>query len=196
MKNQYDDSRIVIAGLLLACLVVVTGCRGSSATPYTPPAGAPPPPGTEDFPTVAPLLTPTPLPGGQPGGGDVEGLTKYEQLAADAGQAVYSGYSCAITHVGCACETPVVELSSFTFVSDDLLHYQFEGSGYAALWEMERAGPNQWSYEMPLYNDDGTFQGQLFVLLTFHDSGFIYTLAGALGDEWIACPDVSFRRMD
>ena len=81
------------------------------------------------------------------------------------------------------------------FNENDTMLYQFEGGGYAAEWEMARAGHNQWSYDLPMFNDEGEFQDQLFILMTFTETGYIYTLVSELNGEWVYCPDVMFRRM-
>jgi hypothetical protein len=199
MKNSYRHYRALIISLLLtAALTAITGCSNKPDAAETAQPEEPPRAGTADvqLPTIPNVPTATSLPGDEPTDDDaLGGLSGYEILAANAGKVLYSGYSCVITSVGCSCERPVAERVSFVFNENETMLYQFEGSGYAAEWEMTRAGRNQWSYELPMFDDTGEFQGRLFVLITFTETGYIYTLVGELSGEWKYCPDVTFRRL-
>jgi hypothetical protein len=123
-------------------------------------------------------------------------LTGNEIIAARFGQAVYSGYTCTIAPVGCACEQPVLEQVAFTFDDNDHMNYRFEGDGYATTWRMNRLGANQWGYTQG-YTLEGTDSRVAhIVLLTFIDTGFIRN-DGAVIDDGVpvTCPDVTFRRL-
>lgn len=127
---------------------------------------------------------------------DPDALTGYELIAAGLGEAVYSGYSCTIAPIGCACETPVIEQVSFTFTPERRLLYHFRGDGYEAEWDMGRLGPNQWGYTLPLYDEEGNFEGAYFALLTFNQDGYVLNVGMNFNTGEIAtCPTVTFRRV-
>jgi hypothetical protein len=197
--------RLFSIGILVLVVILLMGCRAPEPEPLSEPA-APEDPPTEADEVDPPLPTPspsqpasTPEPAatvdsvqfGLPGG-----LTSNEISAARFGEAVYSGYSCVLAPEGCACEIPVIERSSFTFLTENTMTFAFKGDGYAAEWEMSHLGPDQWSYTIPMYNEAGEFQGAFFSLLTFTDEGYVYNL-GADFDEGgiVTCPDVTFRRI-
>jgi hypothetical protein len=187
-----------IAGIGLT-LGVLAGCGGGVSV-ATSEADAPVPTATATlsiiptaFPEVVePLATPEV---GEPVD-DPNALTGYELIAAGVGEAVYSGYSCAIAPIGCACETPVIERVSFTFTPEGRLLYHFKGDGYEAEWDMGRLGPNQWGYTLPLYDQAGGFEGAYFALLTFNQDGYVLNLGMNFDTgEIVTCPTVTFRRV-
>jgi hypothetical protein len=190
---------LVIGGLLLAG--AVAGC--SAASEGAGGTGAPPGAATATvarLPTVPSLPTSTEVGAAPTSDPTREGLpidvTGYELIATSLGEAVYSGYACTIAPVGCACEEPVIQKASFAFVSEGQMSYTFSGSGYGSEWLMTRIGRNQWSYTIPMYRQDGTFEGAFFVLLTFTEDGFIITQGADLDEGgMVACPDVYFRRL-
>jgi hypothetical protein len=189
-----------IAGAGLA-LSLLAGC--SSGTPAFP-AGASPsaPPATATatlsiIPTAFPeAAEPSAASETDPAVDDPNALTGYELIAAGVGEAVYSGYSCTIAPIGCACEIPVIEQVSFTFTPEGRLFYHFKGDGYEAEWDMGRLGPNQWGYTLPLYDQAGTFEGAYFALLTFNQDGYILNVGMNFNTgEIVTCPTVTFRRV-
>jgi hypothetical protein len=204
MTGQPDNRFIRISVLMLA-VVLLMGCRAPDPEPSSEPAApeqsVPSATAAVDLPlpTPSPAQATTPeavptvdsLQFGLPGG-----LTRNEISAARFGEAVYSGYSCVMAPEGCACERPVIERSSFTFLDENTMTFAFKGDGYAAEWEMSHLGPDQWSYTIPMYNEAGEFQGAFFSLLTFNEDGYVYNL-GADFDEGgiVTCPDVTFRRI-
>ncbi len=202
---------IVGAGLLIAALAAA-GCGGnvSQEDAATPPVGED---AAVEASEVAPTVTlppspqPTFTPVGEvtlrpeatlsPGMPDVPyELTGYEIIAANVGDATYSGYRCLLTEVGCACELPLIQQASFTFTPEAKLLFRFQGDGYAATWEMDRLGPNQWEYTIPIYDNAGEVQGAAFALLAFTEDGYIYSQGADLEEGGIVtCPDVTFRRL-
>lgn len=198
--------RTIVAGLLLA--VVMASCGGKvspealTGDPSSSPE-APSPTATATVavpPTVPPAATSTEPAAPPTSAPALEGLpidvTGYELIAIRIGEAVYSGYACTIAPVGCACDQPVIQRASFEFVSEGTMLYKFMGSGYGAEWQMDRIGPNQWSYTIAMYDQGGQFEGAFFVLVTFAEDGFIITQGADLDEGgMIACPDVFFRRM-
>lgn len=191
--------RWMITGCLLGLALIATACGGSQ------PPAADSATATLDqgaLPTNPPVSTPTQASGaaGPPADANEYGLplelTGYEIIAARFGQAIYSGYTCTIAPVGCACEQPVLEQVTFSFDDNDHMNYRFEGDGYATTWRMNRLGANQWGYTQG-YTLEGTDSRVAhIVLLTFIDSGFIRN-DGAVIDEGapVACPDVTYRRL-
>ncbi len=193
---------IALLGIALAALIGA-GC-GSGGTPTADTGTAmPDDPQGVNLPTNLPIATPTL----REGGADAEViptneyglpmmLTGYEIIAANAGEAVYSGYSCTISPVGCACEQPVIERISFTFPDNDHVIYAFAGEGYATSWEMVRIGPSNWSYTQHYVMEGTEMQIAHIILLTFTDTGFVRNDGAQLPSrEVIPCPDVHFRRM-
>jgi hypothetical protein len=198
--------RIIRISVLVLAVVLLMGCRASDPEPPGEPAAL-----DGDAPTATAVVDlPLPTPSPSQAGSTLEaeptvdstqlglppGLTSNEVAAARFGESVYSGYSCVLTPEGCACEIPVIERSSFTFVSENTMTFAFKGDGYAAVWEMSHLGPDQWSYTLPMIGDAGEFQGAFFSLLTFTEDGYVYNL-GADFDEGgiVTCPDVTFRRI-
>jgi hypothetical protein len=117
-------------------------------------------------------------------------------VTAQTGEAVYSGYTCVISPVGCACEQPVLERITFTFPDDNTAEYHFAGDGYASTWTLEREGPNQWGYTQDFGMEGTDLTVSQFMLLTFTESGFIRTEGARLSDDsLVACPDVYYRRL-
>ncbi len=185
----------------LACLALVTagcgGTQGSIAGAGDSPATAP---GQQlnDLPAPSPTATPTASASEEPVDqyGLPYDLTGYELLAARAGEAIYSGYACAIAPVGCACETPVIERISFTFAEPGHLSYHFAGDGYQATWEMTRLGANQWGYTQGYIIEGTETVVSHVILLTFTDTGFIRNDGVDFREEgFVSCPDVTFRRL-
>jgi hypothetical protein len=185
-----------IAAVLACAALIAAGCGGQAPEAGDPDSTAPGPP-LDDSPTRPSGATPT-APAGEVSAdqyGLPYDLTGYELLASRAGEAVYSGYRCAITPIGCACETPVIERASFAFTNDGHLDYRFSGDGYEATWRMTRIGPNNWDLTRGERDESGIRYAH-FVILTFIDSGFIVTEGADLGEGTIvACPDVTFRRL-
>jgi hypothetical protein len=198
-------NRLIRISVLVLAIVLLMGCRAPNPEPSSEPAAVeqgvptatvaidPPLPTPSPVQATTPEVAPTvdSLQFGLPGG-----LTSNEISAARFGEAVYSGYSCVMAPEGCACEIPVIERSSFTFLDENTMNFAFKGDGYAAQWEMSHLGPDQWTYTIPMYNEAGEFQGAFFSLLTFTEDGYVYNL-GADFDEGgiVTCPDVTFRRI-
>lgn len=196
------DKRIALVFLVIG---ILTACSGNQAA--TPPAeqaaaATPtvailptvPPLATDDTPATEPEATQTPedpAPAGQPA--DVTG---YELIAIGAGEAFYSGYACAVSPVGCACDEPIIQRAVFEFTEGGQLRYRFAGGGYGSEWLMDRLGPNQWSYTISMYREEGQFEGAYFVLLTFTQDGYQFTQGADLDEGGlVTCPDVFFQRM-
>jgi len=122
-------------------------------------------------------------------------LTGYEIIAANTSPGIYSGYSCVIAEIGCACETPIFEQITFDFTVQDKLVFEFGGEGYSGKWDLSRLGVNHWGYSVPLFTEDGSFSGKQLALMTFTDTGFVRTLSAELNGTFVTCPDVFFRRV-
>lgn len=199
---------MVFALVLLIAALTLAACGGAApgaaegtqqpATTPLPSATTPP------LPTNPPVPTATLAQGGASGETEPErnefgiplSLTGYELVAARTGEAVYSGYACVISPVGCACEQPVLERITFTFPEDNVAEYHFAGDGYATTWTLEREGPNQWGYTQNFGMEGTDLTVSQFMLLTFTESGFIRTEGARLSDNsLVACPDVYFNRL-
>lgn len=184
--------------LLLAAVALAACSRTTLNT--TPGEGFSPPTSTiAVLPSVPPLGSPTEPPPfseeGETGDRPID-VAGYELVAIGAGESVYSGYTCTIAPVGCACDQPLVQRATFEFVNETTMRYTFSGGGFGSEWLLARLAPNQWGYEIGMVDDEGVEEGVYFVLLTFTEDGFIIT-QGANLDEggMIACPDVYFRRV-
>jgi hypothetical protein len=198
-------NRLIRISMLVLAVVLLMGCSAPDPEPPSEPAAAEQIVPTATVTADSPLSTASPAqattPEAEPtvdstGFGLPGGLTSNEISAARFGEAVYSGYSCVIVPEGCACEIPVIERSSFTFLDENTMNFAFKGDGYAAQWEMSHLGPDQWSYTIPMYNEAGEFQGAFFSLLTFTEDGYVYNLGADLDEGGIVtCPDVTFRRI-
>lgn len=197
----------MLALLALVVLLILAACGDGGSDPTAEQPGADGGQGAEpgdNLPTNLPVFTPTepgPAATQEPAGAFDEnglpiGLTGYEIIAANAGEAMYSGYSCDISTVGCACETPIFERVQFTFPSVDRSDYRFAGEGYETTWELTRVGASQWSYRQ-LYSLEGTeISIDHSLLLTFIDTGYIRNELARFDDGTIiTCPDVYFRRI-
>ncbi len=195
---------ILVVGAFMA------GCSRAEAP--APPAGAAtlPPPDALSAPTASP--PPSPWPTYTPGGAQEPApapnpaslpdvpydMTGYEIIAANVGSAVYSGYSCVWSPVGCACELPLLLEATFTFTPEGRLHYFFKGDDFQALWEMERAAPNQWLYKTDIQSEeqDNRKIGEGLTLLSFTQDGYVITQMVDLYEQGIVtCPDVTFQRL-
>jgi hypothetical protein len=199
-------NRFISIGILLLVIIVLAGCRAPDPEPPGDPAAL-----DGDAPGATAVIDPplpTPSPSQPASTPEAEetldsaqfglpgGLTSNELAAARFGEAVYSGYSCLIAKEGCACEIPVIERSSFTFLTENTMTFAFKGDGYAAEWEMSHLGPDQWGYTIPMIDEAGQFQGAYFSLLTFTEDGYVYNLGADLDEGGIVtCPDVTFRRI-
>src|SRR5687767_9507142 len=102
IPRGFMQHRILIAAALIAA-ILLAACGGGTATPTSAPtSGA----GTLTIPTNLPLSTATlPYNGTPELIAAPDDLTGYEIIASNAGDAVYSGYTCTIFPEGCACET-------------------------------------------------------------------------------------------
>ena len=194
--------RITIITLILTLTALLAACGGGQTA-----SGNPDP--TQNFdvlPTVEAVTAPTLTDADRDVSDDdvydpvAQGfaidITGPELLAADLGEQVYSGYTCTITKVGCACEQPIIQKANFDFVSEYSMIYSFNGSGYASEWQMTRLGPNQWSYEIAIYSDEGNLLGAWLVLLTFDVDGYTITEgADLVAGGFVTCPDVAYRRL-
>jgi len=124
-------------------------------------------------------------------------LTDMELAAGARGAATYTGYSCVIAPVGCACETPVIQEASFTFAPDNRLLYDFTVKGGSpSQWQLEHAGYNQWSYSAAISSQSGEV-AVLLALLSFTEDGYEVTqVATYPSGELSKCSNVSFHRLD
>ena len=201
-----------MAGLLLILAgVSLAACQRATATPAT---SAPP---TDDQ-VIDPTATPSSLPTFTPttdvaeatsapeatatapvsnAGIDVPyQLTGQEIIAANAGEATYSGYSCLVTTAGCACELPETRTAEFVFRQDEFMDFYFAGEGYQTKWEMLRVGPNQWEKAESIYSvEKDEAIGEVRALLSFTEDGYVFTqIVDYFEVGIVTCPDVYFRR--
>jgi hypothetical protein len=199
-------NRLISIGVLVLAVVLLMGCGAPDPEPPGEPAAL------EGDPPTATAIVDPPLPTPSPSQADSTpeaestvdsaqlglppGLTSNEVAAARSGESVYSGYRCLLAPEGCACEIPIIERSSFTFVSENTMAFTFKGDGYAAEWEMNHLGPDQWSHTIPMYDEAGEFQGAFFSLLTFTEEGYVVNVGSDFDEGGIVtCPDVTFRRI-
>lgn len=183
-----------IALLALALAACAAPAASSQASPYpTDPALAFTPPPLVDMsqvPTLDPSLA------NLSAEGYVFEQTGYELIAEQVGRAEYAGYICLIgSGVGCDCSTALDQYVTFEFVDDNTLIMKVENEYFTTQWSMERVGPNQWTVTIPIYKEeDGAFAGNQFRLLTFTETGFIFTEGLDLYGQITTCQDVAFDR--
>jgi hypothetical protein len=124
-------------------------------------------------------------------------LSSLEQTAAARGSATYTGYTCVIAPVGCACENPVIQDVTFNFTPDNRLLYDFTPRGSTpAEWQLDHAGFNQWSYTAPVSTQSGQV-ATLLALLSFTQVGYIVTqVATYRGGEISECKNIDFHLLN
>lgn len=200
-------TRRVIYAALIAVLLALAGCgqpaEGPSAgedAPPAPTASATRPAATQPLEGNAPPTTVTEAASEADDLPDVPyQMTGYEIIASQVGTANYSGYTCVLTPAGCACELPAIQEVTFNFRPDGALEYSFtpEGGGSGSLWEMYRAGANEWEYRFSVESDEqGGAIGQGRLLLSFNEAGYsLNQLVEFAGSGIITCPEVNFRRL-
>jgi hypothetical protein len=186
----------------LMAVLVLAAC--SNENPGTEGNGEPP--GTElPLSTNLPVATSTLTSGGAGGSSNTNAfgvptdLTGHELIASRAGTSMYSGYACFIDLAQldrCGCDTAVFERITFTFLEGGLLDYHFEGADYRTTWQFVRQGPDQWYYKQDYVVEGTEVAISRSILLTFNETGFMWTEGAALNDgSIVACPDVTFRRI-
>lgn len=155
-------------------------------------------------PMVLPTRTPVPETNATPDpalAGLPSNLSGFEMLAARLGTAVYTGYICSIiAEPGCVCDQAVIQRVSFTFVTGDRMLYTFGGSGYSAEWPMDRLGSDQWGYTFPQGVSEtgvveGSAPGDYSYMLQFTEAGYILTQGAYVGNTFVSCPPITFRRL-
>lgn len=187
MRGLHSVFATTAAGLILvAC--------GGAASP-TPASDEPTP-----FVMTAQSITALPSSDGLPGY-----LNGFELIAAKAGTASYSGFTCVIApeavnanSPGCACQEAVILQSTFTFREDQHMVYHFEGDSFSSQWEMKRNGSN-WEYTFPFIYEAGgnSTTGAMVVLLEFEEFGYRITQGANLqGSGFATCPNVDFVRLN
>ena len=184
MTRQRQRGSILAAVVLVAGLAA--GC-GQATVTFTPVPTRPP---------ITPVI-----------GGDktalatlvpANALSDEELAAGKRGVATYTGYACTIAPAGCACETSLIQDSSFTFTPDNRLLYDFTvKGGTPAQWQLDHIGYNQWSYTAPVSVTGSQDDALLLALLSFTSTGYQITQDVTYRTGDIAkCDNVDFHLLN
>ncbi len=187
---------LLIAALLAACAAPTETPAATYDVVEAPPTSTPP---TDSIPLPSPTSPPTTV-------AEAVGLlgqlpypvTDEEALAAAAGIATYSGYACVTTPDGCACELPELREMSITFLEDETARLIYHAGGTSESWDLVRLAPNQWEYSAPLVSQEREAQiGEVRILYSFVTEGYVSSQVTHFYETGlVACPEVTFRRID
>ena len=181
------------AAALIAAVLILAACGGEGSGNLADDEPTP-------FVMTSEPITAIPSSDGLPGY-----LNGFELIAAKAGAASYSGFTCVIApetanenSPGCACQEAVILKSTFTFSENEHMVYRFEGAAFSSQWEMAHNGPT-WEYTFPFIYEAGgnSTTGAMVVLLEFEEFGYRITQGANLqGVGFATCPDVDFVRLN